>query len=520
MNITEDIIRNKHHVLEVAYNSLSPDEQKLLSIIACLRSATGYKTLLAIFVEQSDSPITQSLLDNQLNQLETRSLLHWDKATNKYDLHPIVRRYAYERLTAPDRTAAHTRLRDYFEAVPKPEKIESLNDLAPVIELYHHMVRAGQFDEARQLYQDRINDLIYYEFGAYELQIELLQALFPDGEEKPPKLKSESAQAQIINDLANVYAFNGEPLRGISLHIRNLEYDKKNNRKKHLTVGLGNIAQKQLSIGKIKEAERNLYWRIDLSRELGDGLSEAIAHHYLGRVFMYLGVWEKSEQELLESLRLFQKEHAIQLQGITWAFRSLRALLMTRDIDNLNTENDHFQKSVDFAKIALYLMFEWQETAERSSPNLRDYVRTLWILGKSCRENILLEEAEKHLNKSLSQCRTANMVNYEAYILLEVSKLRHAQGNPKEALRLAQEALIITERSGYVLQGSDVNLWLADLALEGLRLQVEGDELSDRELAKEYAEKALQLAHCDDGPPYHYKVAYDEALALLEKLKE
>ena len=105
-----------------------------------------------------------------------------------------------------------------------------------------------------------------------------------------------------------------------------------------------------------------------------------------------------------------------------------------------------------------------------------------------------------------------------ADILLEVSKLRHAQDNPEEALRLAQEALIITERSGYVLQGADVNLWLAELALQGTRQEPSG--LSDRELAKEYAQKALQLAHCDDGPPYHYKVAYDEAQNLLKELEK
>jgi len=59
---------------------------------------------------------------------------------------------------------------------------------------------------------------------------------------------------------------------------------------------------------------------------------------------------------------------------------------------------------------------------------------------------------------------------YEADIRLEVSKLRHTQGNPTEALRLAQKALNITERSGYVLQGADVNLWFAELALEGLKV--------------------------------------------------
>ncbi len=66
-----------------------------------------------------------------------------------------------------------------------------------------------------------------------------------------------------------------------------------------------------------------------------------------------------------------------------------------------------------------------------------------------------------------------------------------------------------TERRGYVLQGVDVNLFLAQYTLE---------QENDKVKAKEYAETALKLATCD-GPPYYYKVAYEEAERMLEKLK-
>jgi hypothetical protein len=41
-----------------------------------------------------------------VRDLVDRGLLHHDRRTNRYDLHPIVRRYAYDRLTAGDRSAA------------------------------------------------------------------------------------------------------------------------------------------------------------------------------------------------------------------------------------------------------------------------------------------------------------------------------------------------------------------------------------------------------------------------------
>jgi hypothetical protein len=34
---------------------------------------------------------------------------------------------------------------------------------------------------------------------------------------------------------------------------------------------------------------------------------------------------------------------------------------------------------------------------------------------------------------------------------------------------------------------------------------------------KQYAEEVLRLATCDD-PPYYYKAAYEEAVAMLGKL--
>ena len=75
---------------------------------------------------------------------------------------------------------------------------------------------------------------------------------------------------------------------------------------------------------------------------------------------------------------------------------------------------------------------------------------------------------------------------------------------------MAEEALTITERSGYVLQGADVHLFLAEMETER----------GDREKALAHPPEARRLATCDGPPDYTYKVAYDEAGALLEKLGE
>jgi tetratricopeptide (TPR) repeat protein len=312
LKIDGDIIQQKHHVLEVSYNSLPHHEQKLLSTIACFRSPTELKMLEAIsktakeekpkglsgLFKKKMSSVYTGNIDTDLKDLIERGLLHFDDKNKKFDLHPIVRRFAYDRLTAADRTGAHERLVNYFEAVPKPKNVKTLEDLAPVIELYHHMVRAGNLDEAWKLFCDRIWTTLYYQLGGYQLQIELLRALFLDGEDKPPRLKDESAQAKTLNELANAYSLSGQPRRAVPVFQNAVLLVEKMGNKQNVAIGLGNVAIRQLGIGALSDAERNLRRRINLCREIADEGSEAIGHLELGRILTYCDVWQDAEQEL------------------------------------------------------------------------------------------------------------------------------------------------------------------------------------------------------------------------------
>ncbi|MCP4688294.1 MAG: hypothetical protein GY859_09595, partial [Desulfobacterales bacterium] len=211
LDITGDIIQRRHHVLQQAHDNLGPGPRSLLGRIACFRGAVEYDALKAL-AENGKSALYVGLRD-----LLVRGMLNRDEKTNRFDLHPIVRRYAYDRLTGEARADAHQHLRTYFVAVETPKKVEQIEELNPAIELYHHTARAGRFDEAREIFRDRLADPLYFQFGAYQLRIELLRALFPDGEDRPPRLKNESDQGWTLNDLANSYSLNGRPRRAVGL---------------------------------------------------------------------------------------------------------------------------------------------------------------------------------------------------------------------------------------------------------------------------------------------------------------
>jgi tetratricopeptide (TPR) repeat protein len=528
--IDADLKGRQNHILKVAYESLPRPQRLLLSKIGAFRSPMDFEAI-SIF-ETKPNWLARLFYGSQemqvvLNDFVARGLIHHDPNKDKYDLHPIVRRYAYDRLTVADRTSAHERLVNYFEAVPELEKVNMLEDLGPVIELYHHMVRAGKLDEACDLIYDRFADTIYYSFGAYQTYAELLSALFLDGEDKPPRLKEESAQAWTLSALANAYSASGQPRRTVPLLEMSIGLDEKHGDKKNLAIDLGTVARQQLIIGALENAERNLHRRIDLSREIEDENSEAIGCRELGSVLFFRGEWDDSEQELENAENLFGKKKYVQSLSVTWAYRALRFLLMARETVGSNqSPTVNPKSSIECAQRALDLA---DEDARTDAPTPRDYIRAYWLLGSAYRANRDLTQAEENLSKAISMCRQINLVDNEAHILLELAKLsfdyalRPAQGSAqdekhfKDAREKAEEALTITERSGYVLQGADVNLFLAELAVRGYKLDSEKG-MSGKEAALFYAKRAKDLAYCD-GPPYYYKVAYEEAERLLEKLK-
>ncbi len=503
LDVSGDLVQRQHHVLETAYDSLTPARKAVLGHIACFRSPMKYDSLKAI-------DCSPAALDADLRDLVARGLLHHDTREGRFDLHPIVRRYAYDRLAAPDRDAAHTRLRDYFAAVPPPDKVTRLEDLAPVIELYHHTVRAGQLDEALTLYCERLTRPLYYQFGAYQLILDLLRPLFPDGEDCPPRLEDESARGWTLNEMANSYSLSGQPRRAVPLYEKvNDIYENKTKSKRHLAYSLVNIAHMaQIYIGVLQAAEANLRRGIALCGQVEGEFLKAVGNAELGRLLAYRGANAESETELATALEVFEKDTNVQGQGIVWGQRALNKLLWLRQAayeDHLKSEISDLQSALAPARRALELA---DEDARTDSPVERDYVRAHWLVGAAHRVAGQINEAERHLHEALERCRRINLVDHEADILIDLARLRTATGAPEEAQRLADEALLITERCGYVLQGADAHLELAKLALAR----------GDKAAAREHAQEARRLATCDGPPDYTYKAAYDEAGALLQQL--
>ncbi len=496
--------KDKHHILQVAYDELAAKRRKILSQIAAFRNPMTFETLAAVL------PVSGAHeLEVILDELVERGLLLCNDGL--YDLHPVVRQYAYERLT--DKEGVHTRLRDHFSAVPMPqdtEKVKCIENLDPVIELYHHTVRAGQFDEACDVFYVRLQDVLYYRFGAYDRCIELLCALFPegeplvkDGQAKVPRLTKESDQAWALNALACCCSASGQPRRALPLfELQNkLRDDAKD--EMNLAIGLENLAcMAQLHLGQLGAAEENLRRSIALSREIRDALGVADACQNLGLLLACLGGFGESETELDAAVRGFKEQEKTQGEGIVECSRALRAIIM-----------GDAQAALAAARHALEL---WHKTARERFRYERDRVRVEWLVGWALTALAeerpgdvasLLAEAEQHLTEALTRCRNINMVDHEPDILLAWARWHFAKGDAVRASQWAAEALFIADRCEYRLKQADIHNFLARLALDA----------GDKAAARSEAGIAKERAWCD-GPPHCYKPALDEAERLLKEI--
>ncbi len=490
-DVSGDLRQRQHHVLAQAYDQLSPTQRQILQRIATFRMPVGLEGLTMLAPDDD--------IERPLQDLIERGLVQHDQHQHQFDLHPLVRRYTYDRMSADERGALHRQLRDYFAALPLPAQPQRLADLAPVIELYHHTVQAGEYDAAVALFYARIEHPTYFRFGAYQLRIDLLQALFPSGEDAPPALSKPSDQAWTLAALANSYSLSGQPTHAVGLFRRHNAIFEAADDRRNLAAGLGNLAIQQINIGELRAASASIQVQIALGHALGDQVTVAVGQRNVGRLLAYQGYWDDAALALQLAQPVFEAQQEAQAQCTLWFCSGLRLSLLVRTPAATDAQR------AEFVEVARRVLALADLQAAAGSPVERDYVRAYWLLGAALRATGDAALAQQHLDTALTRCRMINLIELEVPIVQELARLALAADQPELAREQMEEALAITEQCGYRLQGADVQLLLADIALH----------TGDHALAQRHAAAARDLALCDGAPDFVYQAAYSAALARL-----
>lgn len=475
------------HVLEFALRGLANNGQRALQTIAAFRMPTSYDTLAAVSVGENGVCSNEAELDVILNELEDRGLVGWDKRANRYDLHPIVRGVVWSSLGDDTRVVVYASLHAHFEGLPQIDnylKIDSLEDLTPAIELYNTLIGLGRYDDACDLFEQRLNEATLYRLNASRQRIELLAMLFPGGIDELPSLSDLSKQSMALSWLAQGYHLSGAPGRAAPLHRRAYGIDSQNNRDDWSTVDLCDLSESLRMSGALYESEIATSRALAMTREHLNRSGEASSLYWLGLTLAAHGNELQSGTALDRSLRISKATGSYP----PYDYQATRALWV-----------GHFEDSYDWAARALAHC-----EAQRYE---RGTIRATRLRGEAALGLNDLTTADERLHHVLTRARMVNLVAEELPALVALAELRWRRGESNLARELLDDVWELAERGPYPLFHADALNVLA---------QIERDEGNMNE-AIEAATKAYRLAWCD-GPPFAYHWGLEKAKRHLKGL--
>ncbi|MGH3902193.1 MAG: HEAT repeat domain-containing protein [Pseudonocardiaceae bacterium] len=212
------LVQRQAHVLAYALGGLTEPELRVLHTVAAFRSSTVFPTLAALLVGDDRPCATQADLGRVLTDLEDRGLLGWDRASNHYDLHPVVRGVAWSSLDPDTRYGIDLRLVRHLGETPEVNDtaVTCVDDLSSTIELYHMLVRLGRLNDAIELLNDRIFEVLA-RLGDFRYLAELARIVIEDPDWLQ-RIASEGdlRDAAIVCGIMGIgYQFAGDPVRAL-----------------------------------------------------------------------------------------------------------------------------------------------------------------------------------------------------------------------------------------------------------------------------------------------------------------
>jgi tetratricopeptide (TPR) repeat protein len=361
-----------HRVLRRYDEHLTDAEREFLKLFSAFRTPVREDAIEKVFVPllhiTTDTSRTESAEKNErknsgtsvisvvkslVERLVTYRILRFDARDLTYTTHPLIRNHYLALLTKGDAAqekAAHEQIKDYYLSIAgdTPE-YPTLDDLKPLIEVVHHSCFAGAYDEAYNVYQQRISQrnrfVIVYQLGAYETALALMVEFFPNGNtSQEPQVGKPQAKRFILNEIGLCLMSLGHLREALLFYERGNAISAKVGEWYGASRGYNNLAELHASLGALEASANAAARALDLARRAEDKFAEsqslsqlALVAHLRGELQLASEMFtraEKTEQEHTSSVRylysnrgIFHAEHLRRTGNADYARRITEANL-------------------------------------------------------------------------------------------------------------------------------------------------------------------------------------------------
>lgn len=295
---TLELKQRRTHILAVALNGLEPGARQLLSRIAALPDAVAFETLEALspFRQQPES---LPKLVAALQDLERRGLLQWDRQKNSYDLHPVVRGYAFDALGDEERIEISNQIVDHFQSKPpdRYDRARTVADLQQSINIFRAMVQANRLDDVASFYRGGFARALLFSVEAHNLTLALLKPFFPGGFLNPPRgVRTASDRGYLLTEAGNALRGLGRIVEAQTAYAVAVRLDIEEGAGRGVHASLTNLGVCYSRGNRIRMSIAARELALELAGEaMRDQELEAKAHLDLMRIYSWAGRFEKAD---------------------------------------------------------------------------------------------------------------------------------------------------------------------------------------------------------------------------------
>jgi tetratricopeptide (TPR) repeat protein len=296
--VLDSLVQGKSHILQTAFDALNDTDRYFLTMLSAFRGATSFDAAIAVLGEVDTNNFWQ-----QVASLVDRGFLWTNRNHRLFDLHPIVRLYAYSRLT--DKPGAANRIRDVFQALPKPVLLDSLDQAEPIFEICYQFTRANRYDEAFELLEEDLWVPVGVQFGESTLLLRLIELFFPNGWDRSSTVSIE-LEEKLISRSAQVLRVAKRYHEVISLLVGRLESASSRNFgdwSSQLGLCLFNIGRLSEGIAYVKRG-------LDVTT---DRHTRGHVHHRLLMLYKSIGRYAEAREQLRQMEQCYKAAQMLDL---------------------------------------------------------------------------------------------------------------------------------------------------------------------------------------------------------------
>jgi predicted ATPase/DNA-binding SARP family transcriptional activator/uncharacterized protein HemY len=407
---------------EHSWQLLSDAEKTLFAKLAVFRG--GFSREAASQVAGADPATLAALLDQSLIRRA---------APDRYDMHEMLRQYAYEKLHDNPDLFHETQMHQarYFagflgqreKRLKGTEQRQILTEIGREIENARQAWQVAVTGEHIPLVEQGMESLYYFcrVRGRFQEGIDLLNLAVEKWNER---LKQTPLFGQILARQGILLQHLGRHHEAQAALERGMKITERTGSQVEQAFCLLNLAEVNRSQGRYKETVQLAQQSLDLCRQLDDPCGVARALHTLGAVYHRIGRVDQAETLLEECLVISQ---ACDHQRL-----AMTALNGLGDIAAHRGAYGEAQLAFE-ACLALSREIDDQFNAAMHLNNLGTVVH---VLGQ-------YSEAQSYYQESLDICHRIGDRNGQAIALSNLGEIAHTQGKYRKALAYYEEALAI-----------------------------------------------------------------------------